>query len=413
MSVLPRIAGLFVMTWAIALPSHEASIAYFTNVRDVTIAASGQQNYVVLDPEVWNHARPDLADLRLYDGRTQVPYVLRLQRERTSNVEEKAEILNLGTVGDHAEFDLDVGAAPQYDRVRVQVDAKDFVNAAIVYGMDELGTRLRTQLGPATLYDFSREDLGSNFVLKVPTSSFRYLHVKLSPGIRPEQVKSATVFNVEEQRAAWMKVGTCQSPVQKGRTSVVECSVSPKAPLDQLRFEVPAQSINFRRNVRIADANGVQIANGDISRVRLKRGGHDVSSEELTVNIWSPHKEHFIVTIENGDDPPLPLHLVEPLAVQRRLYFDPGGRTSLKLYYGDAKLEPPIYDYDKFFQEDAGASQATLGPEMQNAEYKGRPDERPWSERHKSVMWIAMVAAVALLAGLAVRGLRNRSATQQ
>jgi hypothetical protein len=28
-------------------------------------------------------------------------------------------------------------------------------------------------------------------------------------------------------------------------------------------------------------------------------------------------------------------------------------------------------------------------------------------------MWIAMVAAVALLAGLAVRGLRNTSATQQ
>jgi hypothetical protein len=180
-----------------------------------------------------------------------------------------------------------------------------------------------------------------------------------------------------------------------------------------MKFQVPAETINFRRTVSIADGNGVQIANGDISRVRLKRGGHDVSSEELTINIWSPHKEHVIVIIENGDDAPLPLRSVEPLAVQRRLYFDPGGRTSLKLYYGDAKLEPPIYDYDKFFQEDAGASEATLGPEMQNAEYKGRPDERPWSERHKSVMWIAMIAAVALLAGLAVRGLRNPSAAQQ
>ena len=407
MNASGRLLGGLLLLLAWAIPASEPSIFYFTDVRDLSISSSDRQNYVVLDPDVWNHARSDLADLRLYDGRTQVPYVLRSQRTRTTNTEASAKILNLGTVGDHTEFDLDVSSVSQYDRVRVQVEAKDFVNSALLFGMDELGQRTRTQLGPATLYDFSRENLGSNFVLKLPTSSFRYLHVKLSPGIRPEQVKSASVFEVQEQKAAWTNVGTCQPPSQKSHTTVIECEVPTRVPLDQVRFDIPAQVINFRRSVSVSNSSGLQIANGDISRVRMKRDGREISSEELAVSVWSPHKDQVTVTIENGDDPPLPITSVVPRAVERRLYFQPEGRTSLKLYCGDAKLEPPIYDYQKFFQEDASASQAQLGPNMHNAEYTGRPDERPWSERHKSMMWIAMLAAVALLSGLALRGLRS------
>jgi len=413
MNALAKIAGSLLLAAAAVPASQEASIAYFTEVRDVKISTTDRQNYVALDPQVWQSARSDLADLRLYDGKTQVPYVLKVQRARMSNTEASAKILNLGTVGDHTEFDLDVSAVSQYDRVRLELDAKNFVNTAIVFGADRLGKGTRTQLGPATLYDFSRENLGSNFVMKIPTSSFPYLHVKLSPGIRPEQVKSASVFEVQEEKAAWMKVGSCAGPTQSGRATVFDCNIPARVPLDRIAFEVPDNVVNFRRNVSIADANGAQIANGDISRVRMKRDGKEISSEELAITIWSPHKEHVTVTIENGDDPPLTIQSVDPLAVERRVYFNPDGKTSLKLYYGDAKLEPPVYDYQKFFQEDASAAQAQLGPEMKNAEFTGRSDDRPWSERHKSVMWVAMLAAVALLSGLAVRGLRSSSPTRR
>ncbi len=405
MTWLVRVAALALLV--VALPSSEPSIPYFTNVRQVTVSAAARQNYAVVDSELWNHVRPDLADIRLYDGRNQVPYVLRQQRARTSNVEESAKILNLGRAGDHTEFDLDVGSVPQYDRVRLQLDAKDFVNAALLFGSDELGTGKRTQLGPSTLYDFSREDLGSNFVLKMPTSSFRYLHVQLAPGIRPEQVKSASIFDLQDQKAAWTKAGTCQHPVQNGRTTVIECDVPPKVPLDRMEFDIPAEQVNFRRNVSISDQNGLQIANGNISRVRMRRGEKEISSDELAVSIWSPHKDRISATIQNGDDPPLPINSVEPLAVERRIYFDPEGKSFLKLYYGDPRLEPPVYDYAKFFQEDPAAVQAQLGQGMHNAEYTGRADERPWSERHQSLLWVAMLVAVALLAGLAVRGLRK------
>ena len=61
---------------AILLPAAasdaEPAIPYFKEVRDVSISAPEQQNYIIVDAAIWNHARPDLADLRLYDGTTPV-----------------------------------------------------------------------------------------------------------------------------------------------------------------------------------------------------------------------------------------------------------------------------------------------------------------------------------------------------
>jgi len=54
--------------------------------------------------------------------------------------------------------------------------------------------------------------------------------------------------------------------------------------------------------------------------------------------------------------------------------------------------------------------QAELSSAAQNANYNPRPDDRPWSEQHKSVLWVAMLLAVGVLTWLAVRGLREKPA---
>ena len=135
------------------------SISYFTNVRDVRISQPEQQNYFVVDEEIWARARPDLADLRIYDGEAQVQYALSEQRGGTSSHEEPAKILNLGSVGGRTEFDLDMAEIGEYDRIRLQLDAKDFVVTASLAGNNQLGAKDTTQLPPATLYDFTREEL--------------------------------------------------------------------------------------------------------------------------------------------------------------------------------------------------------------------------------------------------------------
>ena len=100
-------------------------------------------------------------------------------------------------------------------------------------------------------------------------------------------------------------------------------------------------------------------------------------------------------------------------ALERKIYFDPAGRAAVKLYYGDEKLPAPEYDYARFFQKDANAALAVIGAESLNPNYTGRPDDRPWSERHKWVLWGAMLLAVALLALLALKGLTSGAPAQR
>jgi len=383
------------------------AISYFTNVRDIHISQPGPQNYFVVDEEVWSHARPDLGDLRLYDGEAQVQYALTEQRGGTSSHQEAAKILNLGNVGGRTEFDLDMGQIAEYDRIRLLLDAKNFVVTATVAGSNTLAGRPSTQLPAATLYDFTREELGSNYVLKLPPSSFRYLHLKLSAGISPQQVKAATVYNLQEIKASWSSVGSCGTPAQMQRTTVINCEWPLRVPVDRIRFDVGPKQINFRRAVTLSESAGRYETSGEITRVRLNRAGTTVVSEEMEVPLADQSSGRLTIRVDNGDNPPLVIAAVQLLSVERRVYFDPQEKSQLKLYYGDGKLDPPVYDYARFFHADLAAARAELGPGAHNQAYSGRPDDRPWSERHKAVLWLAMLLAAAGLAALAIRGLRG------
>jgi hypothetical protein len=388
----------------------EPSLAYFSQVREVAISSPDRQNYLMVDPYVWGHSREDLGDLRLYDGVSQVPYELKAEQASTASHEAEAKILNLVRRGDHTEFDLDVSPATEYNRIRLTLDHKDFLVTATVEGRDTLvGGKPSTSPNPSTLFDFSRENLGSNSTITLPLWSFRYVHVRLSPGILPNEVKRATVDQLQEKEAQWADAGSCQAGEPPKRKTVFTCEIPARVPVDRLRFDVAADQVNFRRTVSVADEKGLQVGAGSISRIRMNRGGTSVDYEELDIRIFSPHPR-LTITLDNGDDPPLKFDAVRPQLLERRLYFEPQGRTTLKLYYGDEKLNAPVYDYAKFFREDAGALPAQLGAEMKNAAFTGRPDDRPWSERHKSVLWVAMLAAVAVLTVLAVRGLRAETA---
>ena len=408
---MKTVSVVLVLVAAVGMASAAGpSISYFTNVRDLNISQPGTQNYFVVDEEIWKWARPDLEDLRIYDGETQVQYALSEQRAGVSVQEIPAKILNLGSVGGRTEFDLDMGQTSEYDRVRLNLDAKDFVVTASIEGSNELAAKAATQLPPATLYDFTREALGSNSVLKLPASSFHYLHVKLSPGILPNQVKGASVYNLQETKAVWTSVGSCSAPSQTGRTTVVSCDSPLHVPVDRVRFQVDPKQVNFRREVVLSDAGDLRYGvGGEITRVRMNRGGTTVISEELDVPIGGRRSGPLKITLDNGDNPPLRITGVHLLSIERRVYFDPQGKPLLRLYYGDSKLESPVYDYAKFFKADAAVAQAELGPGSHNPAYSGRPDDRPWSERHKAVLWLAMVLAVVVLAGLALRGLKAKA----
>jgi hypothetical protein len=142
----------------------------------------------------------------------------------------------------------------------------------------------------------------------------------------------------------------------------------------------------------------------------MVRSGQKIDSDDHDVAFSAVGHKALKIIIDNGDDPPLKLKSARLQQLERRLYFETSTSAPLTLYYGDEKLEPPVYDYAKLFLLAKDAAPAQLGAEQGNVAYTGRPDERPWTERHPAVLWIAIVAAVLVLGAIAVRSMKTAAA---
>ena len=110
-----------------------ASIAYFKYERPVQVAGGGQ-HYVAIDEAVWQHARADLGDLRLYNARTEVPYALTTERGSSRNEHKDVRVLQQSTVAGKTQFIIDMAGVAEYDHVDLKLSTKDFVAHARVEG---------------------------------------------------------------------------------------------------------------------------------------------------------------------------------------------------------------------------------------------------------------------------------------
>jgi hypothetical protein len=119
---------------------------------------------------------------------------------------------------------------------------------------------------------------------------------------------------------------------------------------------------------------------------------------------------NWVVKIDNGDDQPVALKSVRLEMLEQTLCFDATPGAKYMLYYGDAALAAPRYDYATLFAQEPGAARATLGPEQENPEYRARPDERPFTEKHPALLWAALVVVIVLLGGIALRSAKQVSA---
>ena len=145
---------------------------------------------------------------------------------------------------------------------------------------------------------------------------------------------------------------------------------------------------------------------GSLLRVHRVQDGHRIDEERLTLPAQSTTFESptkWTVVIENGDDAPIQLGTVRLEMLERNLCFEASGGAAYTLYYGDAVLVAPRYDYASLFTAQVNPARAKVGPEKENADFQARPDDRPFTERHPILLWIALGLVILLLGTVALR----------
>jgi hypothetical protein len=225
---------------------------------------------------------------------------------------------------------------------------------------------------------------------------------------------------VTQQRVAAPTYTTVAATAQierKGKNSIAVFMLPANVPVDRIVFEPGAQPAQFNRAVSVeassaAPPTGSQVALytsvsvGKLLRVHSVEGGHRIDAEQLTVDAPSVSGEgamRWTVAIDNGDDAPLAIRQIRLEILERKLCFKATPGASYTLFYGDAALVAPRYDYASLFDERGDAARAALGQEQANPAFKPRPDMRPFTEKHPALLWIALVVAVVLLGLIALR----------
>lgn len=386
-----------------------ASFVYFQYLRDVQGGSTGHQQYVVVDETIWKHARPDLADLRLYAGQTEVPYALNIERGSSETERKEVRVLQPAVMAGKTQFFLEMTGFAEYDHIELGLKSRNFVAKIQVSGQDDLHGAHWATLSNGIIYDLSDDNLGNNTTLRLPITTYKYLRITIDGPMKPFDLENAWATVREEEKEAWRTIAESPKQEQQGKDTVFTFSVPKNIPVERLQLSIDPAQANFRRGVELESDKKVPFSSGEISRVHMVRHGQKIDFEKEYLDLGGNSPEVLKVIVHNGDDPPLKINNLRLQQYQRRIYFN--SPASPRLYYGDEKLDsPPVYDYAKLFQKEANATEAKWGPEQSNSAFTGRPDERPWSEQHPAILWIAIIAAVLVLGALALRSMKNVSA---
>lgn len=412
---------MLLMVLAVNASATDTSHFRFTRPLVDTPQASAQ-TCVVLDANIFAHAAPGLADVRLFNGGVETPYAIRTATP-THGVEASLAPLNLGIRNGRTSFDL---AMPEgtYGDVQLDVSAKNFIANVMVFGSQTKETAGQTRLGTFTIFDLSGQKLGRSTILHLPPSNFRYLHLTLGASVKPDQIHSATIVSTPATQTAYAEVTAPSVVTERGSTSVMEFKVSANVPVDRVHFIPAEQPSNFTRDVVVmvrpselptkSESEPPQPISftGNLLRLHRVEDGQRIDEEEMVIDTAGEQfawPTTWVVNVENGNDAPIAFNSVRLEMQQRELCFEAAGKGSYSLYYGDSALSSPRYDYATLFMPDKNAVRAAAGAEQPNATYHPRPDDRPFTERHPILLWIALLGTVLVLGAVLFRSVSANS----
>ncbi|HEY3990353.1 MAG TPA: DUF3999 family protein [Acidobacteriaceae bacterium] len=408
--------GVAVLALAAAAPVIRPAFHYERPVQLAT--ANVPETCVVLSPDLLAHAAPMLEDLRVMAGGREVAYQVRTSNDVAEDVGRPEQILNLGERNGAISFDAEM-SEPRYSRVLLKMARSHFSVLIHVTGVDRPGEAGLTF--PEIPYSSDTpEDEPQVKRITLPESTFRYLHFEiqtlaLAP-LTPQDIAGVDVLTESTEPPRYMQVVQANAPQQKPRVTVYEFAVPANAPVERLTFASDDPNAVFSRAASLerwkpgaASGEGtrgpetaVQSEGITLAHAPPAKGEAASSSHTIDLDLGAvPYASTVRLTIQNGDDAPLVLHGITLEMRERQACFLRKANASYVLRYGDPALGAPQYDLSPIEAATANASVSTLGEERALA--PGAAAERPFTERHPVLLWVALILVVGTLGVVALR----------
>ena len=175
-------------------------------------------------------------------------------------------------------------------------------------------------------------------------------------------------------------------------------------PVTRLSFQTEA--VNFHRDVTIEVSNDQENWQWQGEAAVYSYSTPRFVGNQLEIQYQESRHRYYRVTVQNRDNPPLPLEGITLLGVERKVIFQAQPVGNYALYYGNPNALRPSYDLERVlpYYETAGLPAATLGAQLSNPAFAlPGPSVLPWTERYPWLIPVAVTLA-ALVVGLLLFG---------
>jgi len=371
----------------------------------------------VLQPSVFDGARGDLADLRLYDATgKEIPYALRVlcPEDRQQPIPAR-EFNRLTDRPEEHEVSLELEVPdPEHNMVRLNLGGVDFRRQVTVEGSDD-----RQQWRVLARSFVMRFNIDGQFVEKktvsYPPSRLRYLRVRVqrdqydeddTPGLALGTVEVLHLVKLPGEIVMWDTSLDQREPIRhhRGPASAWIIDLGGKNIPCQL-LELTIDDREFVRDYEVQTWNprpyGEQFATFHAGTMHRK-AGQAVAPVVVEFSVL-PAERLRLVVIDHGN-PPLKLQRVRYGAPARQVVFawSKDLAQPLRLYYGNPQADAPYYDFARNLPTDLEPTpaRAALAQREDNPDYV--PPQLPLTERLPWLIYVVLGSVSVLLAGLIV-----------
>lgn len=368
---------------------------------------------VAPDPDVYSGASAGLADLRIIQAKDQeIPYELVIETGRRDRSSIPVKIRDLGFVpGQYSSFVAELGREGLlHNEIEVSTDSENFQRDVIVEGSNDntTWTVLRER---SKIFDFTLKE--RNFTSRFtrvgyPESTVRFLRVRIIDNEeKPLNITGASVYSVVEnpaEEASYPATIIQRTEDSAKRTSLIVIDLGLEG-LPTNRVTIRTPQVNFYREVTLEGTGDASALRWDVLQRPSVMYSYDTPKfvgDQLTLSYPETTFRYLRLSIQNEDNPILPVEEVDVFGVSRKLIFEAQPDAPYRLYYGNPKARSPSYELERIlpFLETENLPVGTLGPQMENPEFSAKEKRLPFSERYAWLITVMVAAAAVALAFL-------------
>lgn len=399
-----------------AVDASREALVHWQHVSEIEFPAETTAPWrdVIVTPEIFDRARYDLHDLRIYsEGGQEVPYSMRVRSTRSERQTLKAREFNRIEGPDKtSELTLDLGADElEHNAVAIDLAGSNYRRRVELEASDdaEEWRPLREQ----TVVNFRRGGaVLRDEMLEYPLSRFRYLRIRVhrDPGVDGDGVVQISDFRA--LRTVEIPGEQLSLAAAVGNREAVRADDGPgsrwvfdlggdQTPVSSIELQIA--DTEFVRNFSL-EAGGPANSGFPFSRIASgvwrRRAGEPLKPMRVEFSEARAARLRLIVT--DHRNPPLQVDQVSFAGDARQVVFATlEGPASYKMYFGNPQAEDPSYDFARNLPQklEPPPNRSTLAALAANPLYK--PEPLPLTERWPWLVYVVLSLACVVLGAIA------------